>query len=43
MLCCQGMAKEFVTKKSTTEGSMLAETSNWKPEDRNAWQTSGVI
>lgn len=43
MLCSQGMAKESVTKKSTTERSMLAETSHWKPEDRNAWQTSGLI
>lgn len=40
---CQGMAKESVTEKSTTKRSMLVETSNWKSEDRNAWQTSGSI
>lgn len=43
LLCFQNMANQPVTKKSTTERSMLAETSSWKPEDRNAWQTFGFI
>lgn len=43
MFCCQGMAKESVTKKSAAERSMFAETPNWKSEDGNARQTSGFV